>query len=97
MAVDLRDRRRPYGWPQDPFMVADVPGIKWFDIGSGEFHWPVMWGDHPLIGDDPCDDLPHVDRWVLVQEARHEAARRAVNSEGVTAVRHRHMMRMFAR
>lgn len=76
----MADRTRPPGWPEDPYIVADVPGVQWFEIGDGEFLYPIEWGDHPVIGDDPCDALPHVDRWELVRRVRLERARKALNS-----------------
>jgi hypothetical protein len=43
--------------------------LKW---DTNALWWPIKWGDHPLCGDDPCDDL-HPLTWVhTLQQCRDE-------------------------
>lgn len=36
--------------------------------------WPLLWGDAPACGDDPCDDLPHLTLAHLIVRVRTERA-----------------------
>jgi len=36
------------------------------------FWWPLKWGEHPLCGDDPCDELPAITWVYALQQGRDE-------------------------
>jgi len=65
-----------------------LPPIECLRLDRSRFFWPVLWGEEPVCGDDPCDELDIRMISYLMGVVREEANRKRIrDTNGFTPIK----------